>query len=394
MAHTEVAANHGISETTVRRHRAKVGNAAPAARDAAEESTATTNGDRSATSIRNRAVTLEDARAWIEATGDNPDDYTLSIRSIAYGEGLYSNKMSATPKRKQATVADFDLPALYAEVANTQPSRALWRDGNNTTVVVWADMQLGKVGGRGDTKGLIERLAQKRQALDEYLKRSNSSATVFIDAGDPIEGFENVASQMFTNDLSLPQQVDMAAVEMWKTITLMARFGPVEAVAVPSNHGAWRNGKQALGKPSDDWGLGIQQRLAFQADIVGLPVTFHRPGDWDESVAVDVRGTKIGVHHGHQAPCDQMPKWWAGQQHGAQATADADVLVTGHYHHLRVQPTGRSIRTGKSKWWLQAPTLDNGSDWFRNRAGDDSDPGLLVFQVNDDGFDLQSLAVL
>jgi hypothetical protein len=59
-----------------------------------------------------------------------------------------------------------------------------------------------------------------------------------------------------------------------------------------------------------------------------------------------------------------------------------------------IQPTGRSTRTGRAKWWLQAPTLDNGSDWFRNLAGDDSDPGLLVFDLTADGFELQSLAVL
>ncbi|TFD80701.1 hypothetical protein E3T54_02870 [Cryobacterium sp. Sr8] len=398
-----IAAKWLIGNSTVKDHRKKLGISVQAAAaevvtrgDVTEHSS---DGSRSITAVRDRPITLADARAWIASSGDQPDDYTLSIKSIAYGLEMFSNKMSATPKHKaQAeTPNDFDLPALYAEVARTEYAPHIDCNASGTrttTVVVWADMQLGKVGGRGDTAGLIERLAQKRAALERYMFENYTSDTVFIDAGDPIEGFENVAAQMFTNDLSLPQQVDMAAVEMWKTLALMSSFGPVDAVAVPSNHGAWRAGKQSLGKPSDDWGLTIQSRLKFQAELVGLPITFHKPSDWDESVAVDVRGTKLGVHHGHQAACDQMPKWWAGQQHGAQATADADVLVTGHYHHLRVQPTGRSIRTGKSKWWLQAPTLDNGSDWYRNRAGDDSDPGLLVFQINDAGFDLQSLAVL
>jgi hypothetical protein len=59
-----------------------------------------------------------------------------------------------------------------------------------------------------------------------------------------------------------------------------------------------------------------------------------------------------------------------------------------------VEPTGRNPYTGRSKWWLQAPTADAGSDWFRNLAGDDSDPGILTFDITDDGFDLQSLTVL
>lgn len=302
---------------------------------------------------------------------------------------LYSYR--ALFRKKQSAV---DLPALYAEFARTKHRPLVPSKGESTTVVVWADMQLGKVGSRGDTKDLIARLADKRAALEQYLKRAKSSRSVFIDAGDSIEGFENVPSQMFTNDLSPVGQVDAAAVEMWKTIVLMARHSPVDAMVVPSNHGAWRNGKMVLGKPSDDWGIGIQSRLAFQADLIGLPVTFRKPDEWDESLALDVRGTVLGVHHGHQSTADQMPKWWAGQVHGGQAIAGADILVTGHYHHLRVQPTGRNPKTGRSKWWLQAPTLDNGSDWYRNKAGDDSDPGLLVFQINADGFDLQSLTVL
>ena len=340
----------------------------------------------------------EDHRDFIRSKGQDPDKVTFTWGLTTRPGGGFWNKLNNVRPiagiEAEAT-NDIDLPALYAEVKRTTYSvRRPTPDTGRTTVVVWADMQLGKVGSRGDTAGLIERLTEKRAALVEYLETHGTDRNVFIDAGDPIEGFENVAMQMFTNDLSLPQQVDMAAVEMWKTLALLSQFGPVDSVAVPSNHGAWRAGKQSLGKPSDDWGIGIQNRLKFQTELVGMDVTFHKPTDWDESVALDVRGTKLGVHHGHQAACDQMPKWWAGQQHGAQATADADVLVTGHYHHLRVQPTGRSQRTGKSKWWLQAPTLDQGSDWYRNRAGDDSDPGLLVFQINDQGFDLQSLAVL
>jgi len=287
-----------------------------------------------------------------------------------------------------------DLPALYAEVRRTKVKPFPRMVADSTLVVAWADTQVGKVGARGGTPELVARLALKRAALEAHIKANKLHDFVFVDVGDAIEGFENVASQMFTNDLSLPQQIDLSAVEMWKTLALLAKYGPVDAVAVPSNHGAWRSSKQSLGRPSDDWGLTIQSRLKHEAELLNLPVTFHRPGDWDESVTVDVRGTKLGVHHGHQSAVDQMPKWWAGQQHGAQALADAEVFLSGHYHHLRVLPTGRSQRTGKSKWWLQAPTLDNGSDWYRNKSGDDSDPGLLVFQINDDGFDLSSLTIL
>lgn len=395
----QISRKWGIAKSAVNKWRGRLNagytpaprDETPAGRDSVEESS---DGTKTVTAIRDRPVTLADARAWISSTGDDPDDYTLSIRSIAYGQDMFSNRMSAVPKKRTVTAATIDLPALYAEVARTKTPAPIRDNGNRTHVVSWADMQLGKVGSRGGTDALIRRLEQKRAALRAHFEKSGVTHSVFVDAGDPLEGFENVASQMFTNDVSLPDQTDLAAVEMWKTLALMAEYGPVDAVAVPSNHGAWRNGKQTLGKPCDDWGLAIQKRLKFQADLIGLPVTFHRPAEWDESVALDVRGVRLGVHHGHQTAEDRMMDWWAGQQHGAQATADCDILLTGHYHHLRVQPSGRSKRTGRSKWWLQSPTLDNGSDWFRNHAGDDSDPGLLVFDITDEGFDLSSLTIL
>jgi hypothetical protein len=56
------------------------------------------------------------------------------------------------------------------------------------------------------------------------------------------------------------------------------------------------------------------------------------------------------------------------------------LLIHGHWHHLRVQETGR--RNGRSRWIVQCPTLDNGSSWYRTTmGGDDSDPGLLVIPL-------------
>ena len=87
-----------------------------------------------------------------------------------------------------------------------------------------------------------------------------------------------------------------------------------------------------------------------------------------------------------------------GPEHRRQARANrVDNRVyssKGHRAFLTVLPSGRNPSTGKSKWWLQAPTTDNGSSWFRNVGGGDSDAGLLVFDITPDGFDLSSLTVL
>jgi hypothetical protein len=112
------------------------------------------------------------------------------------------------------------------------------------------------------------------------------------------------------------------------------------------------------------------------------------PDDHEETLAIDVCGTIIGLAHGHQVKKpDSIPDWWAKQTHGGQSVAHASLLLTGHFHAFRTQSTGRDPWTKKEKRWFQAPTLDNGSDWYRHISGEDSDPGLLVFTVNEHGWD-------
>jgi hypothetical protein len=56
-------------------------------------------------------------------------------------------------------------------------------------------------------------------------------------------------------------------------------------------------------------------------------------------------------------------------------------LISGHFHHFRAQ------QLGAGRLWVQAPTLDNGSDWYAMRSGEVSQPGLMVFSVTKDGWD-------
>lgn len=287
-----------------------------------------------------------------------------------------------------------DLPALYNEVRKTKTKAITHATAEATTVVCWADCQVGKTDHLGGLKELLERLNDKRTALTRYLKLSRFDHIVICDVGDIIEGFSNFPAQHRTNHLSLMDQVDVAAVEFWKTIRLCAEFAPVDVLSIPSNHCAWRrDGSKLAGKPTDDWGLHISQRLERHNEEAGLPITFHRPAEWMETMEFDIRGTRLGLAHGHQVSSpDQIKTWWAKMSHAG--VLDADVLVTGHFHFASLRPSGRNSVTGKSRWHIQAPTLDNGSAWVRNKMGEDGDPGLAVFQITNDGFDLSSFALL
>jgi hypothetical protein len=267
-------------------------------------------------------------------------------------------------------------------------------DGPGRAVVVgFADPQTGKVASRGGTPELLDRWETYRERLGNYIADANAEQGVWCDLGDAVENFENTAAQMGTNDLSIMSQVETATFIEWDGIDLMAKLLPRVVVAgVGSNHCRWRKGKDQLGLPADDWGLHILRQIAKWPRLLAPDayrhVSVQIPKPHDETMALDVCGQIIGLAHGHQVNRpNQIPDWWTGQSHGGQPIAHADILLTGHFHHLRVEPVGRNPFTDRSRWWFQAPTCDNGSDWFRAIKGYDSDPGLLVFTVTRDGWD-------
>ena len=269
------------------------------------------------------------------------------------------------------------LPLLWSRARTPKPTE---KKTNQCTIVVgWSDTQTGKVGSRGNTTDLIERIKEKQDRLEAFIKQHKPEAAVFLNVGDSVEGFENTGGQLFTNDLSIMEQVDLEATFQWETLKLLAKHtNQVTAAAVGSNHCQWRKGKDRLGNPLDDWGIHIQRQLARLAKETNQPIKFFEPQPYDESLAIPVYDEILGLVHGHQANRpEQIPNWWRGQSHGDQAVADATILNSGHFHHLRVMETGR--KAGHSRWWIQMPTLDNGSDWYRQRYGDDSDPGLVVY---------------
>lgn len=252
-----------------------------------------------------------------------------------------------------------------------------------TRVVVMADPQIGKVDSNGGTPELIGRLDDLLRQLDAVAKADPCDDVVILDPGDLTEGFESTAQEMHTNDLSFPEQLDMAQIILAHAVTsIAARFGSTRVATVPSNHTAWRKGKDRLGKPGDDFGL-LTHRTVARALASRDDITFIQTGPWEESLAIKVRGAVIGLVHGHQASSGRIPAWWAGQSHGGQPTAAATMLVTGHYHSFRMEPTGAI--DGKARYWLQAPALDGGSSWWRHIKGDESEPGMVTFTIDDTG---------
>ena len=281
---------------------------------------------------------------------------------------------------------ELSLPLLYKLAKKTKPVTPKPVASGKALVVLWSDLQVGKVDHRGGVEALIYRVAETQVKLINKVKQVKPETIIFCDVGDTIENFGNAADmhQLQSNDLSIMQQVDLATSLAWETLKQLSKFAPVKYLTVGSNHCQWRVNKQRVGKVTDDWGVHIGRTLARLSKEVGLDIEFFEPQQHDESLAYDVFGDKfhiLGLWHGHQSPRpDQVPTWWRQQAFGKQPIHAATIGVSGHFHHLRVLELGSTPR-GTSRFWVQASTLDNGSNWWRTTAGEDSQPGLVCFEL-------------
>jgi hypothetical protein len=333
-----------------------------------------------------------DIEGFLREAGINPEEIEIigepriSRWQVARPFPLEPMWMTSVRIRWVKRNATINLPLLYSLAKKTKPVQPKPIASGKALVILWSDLQVGKVDHRGGVDALIHRVAKTQVELIKKVKEVRPEQIVFSDVGDTIEGFTSSQDmqQSFTNDLSIMQQVDLATSLAWETLKQLSKYAPITYLSVGSNHCQFRLNKQRVGKATDDWGIHIARTLARLSHEVGLPIKFFEPAQHDESLAHDIFGDGfhiLGLWHGHQSPRpDQVPTWWRQQAFGKQPVHAATIGVSGHFHHLRVLELGSTPR-GTSRFWIQAATLDNGSNWWRTTAGEDSQPGLVCFEL-------------
>ena len=281
-----------------------------------------------------------------------------------------------------------DLPLLYAEAKKTKAPKVKPVTDGKSLVVALADFQVGKVDHRGGTKELLQRIFEAYDRVEAKFKSGRYEQIILVDVGDIVENFSNAASeqQQYGNDLSLMDQVDLSTTLIWEITKRASKYTPnIVYASIASNHCRFKLNKQNVGLPGqDDWGIMIAKQIHRLATETGLPVKVLIPNPQDESLAYDVFGDGfhvLGIWHGHQCgSADKVGQWWKAQAFGQQPVAAATIALTGHFHHLRVQEMALSSNGG-SRFWIQAPTMDAGSNWYRLNSGEDSQPGIVVFEL-------------
>lgn len=321
-----------------------------------------------------------------------PDDRVVVLTGVRlWNMGAREHRHLTFKIERRAGATSHDLDALLdtarKNARRTPPKRKADLALTRTRLVGFSDEQLHKVDRLGGTPEFFERLGVMLGKLDaEIVERPCDDAVVMF-GGDMTEGFENHGGQAFTNDGSMPDMIVTATQYMTHVITWVAsRHQRTRVLVVPSNHGAWRKGKDYLGKPSDDFGIAVakivQAALARDPRFADI-IEFYIPSEWEVSVAVPVRDDVIALTHGHVGTTGPaaFPKWFAGQCLGDSPISGATVVFSGHFHHLRVVPLGAVA--DRPRVHIQMPAMDGGSSHFTNATGEWSPPGITTAIVND-----------
>ena len=299
-----------------------------------------------------------------------------------YGEWLTSYRFNF---RRVTNTSDLVLLWKTAKTTSKRPSNQGTQKGK-ALVVMLADFQIGKVDHRGGLEEQLPRIFSAFDSLEGQFKKGKYERIILSEQGDLLEGFSNkVDQQQLHHGGSIMQQVDLASSLIWDIVKRAAKYAPVTYATVASNHCQNRVNKQKVGLPGqDDWGIFIAQQISKLVQETKLNVQILIPEPHDESLAFDVFGDEfhvLGLWHGHQsARPEAVPTWWEKQTFGHQPVSAASIGLTGHFHHLRVQELGLHSNGG-SRYWIQGKTMDNGSSWFRLNSGQDSQPGLTCFEL-------------
>jgi predicted phosphodiesterase len=243
-------------------------------------------------------------------------------------------------------------------------------------VVALGDLQLGKMDGDG-VEGTVARfLAATKTAIARYKRVAKGSPIYLVHLGDCIEGFQSQGgANAWRTTLTTTEQVRLYRRLVLEQIKAFAAVAPQLVVCgIPGNHDEAHRPLHTYG---DSWAIDAMSAVRDALELAGNyeHVTVHAPERDELTLTLDVCGTRVGMAHGHQWRAGQAVNWWAKQSHGRQPIGDADLLLSAHLHHLRVE------HTGSDKTWLQVPALESGSQWWKHKTGEWGQPGVVTMLV-------------
>lgn len=291
--------------------------------------------------------------------------------AIGGGEVKRMRYFKINVRRRTLPVDVDELVKVAKQFRNTAENGSITNDA--AFVVALGDLQLGKVDGDG-VEGTVARFLEKTTAaVARYKRIAKGSPVYLIHLGDCIEGHVSQGgANSWRTSLTTTEQVRLYRRLLLEQIKAFAKVAPrLVVVSVPGNHDEAHRPLHTYG---DSWAIDALSAVRDALELAGgyEHVTCVAPERDELTVTLDACGTVIGMAHGHQWRTGQATTWWAKQSHGRQPIGDADLLLSAHLHHLRIE------HTGSDKTWMQVPALESGSQWWKHRTGEWGQPGVVT----------------
>jgi hypothetical protein len=342
---------------------------------------------------------IPDAQTILLEFGLNPNDWTVtSMRrgkwQTYHGEWLESVRVNLSPVG--TSLADqLDAEKLIDEMRKWRPEKGIKQStGNGSYLVVPSDQQIGKKANGQGTQQSVDRILHLTESAVEkykhYKKLGLDLGTITLALpGDHVEGIVSQGGRLqgqAASDLGITEQVRVARRLLMAQIKAFAPLAQNMIVPVINgNHDEAT--RQVAADPADGWNVEIASAVqdACAENPALQHIEFRYPASGHQTLTVDICGTMLGLFHGHQSR-DPL-KYISGQAAGQTALGNADVWVSGHFHNFKCMDISH-------RFWVQAPTTDPGSEWFRDRAGMESKPGLLTMVIGGDYDPREFLSVI
>lgn len=314
----------------------------------------------------------------------------------AYSTICYSYKAEIRLKTRDAP----DLSDVYQSIRKSKKPSKPAPSGDTTFVIALSDWQTGNRDGGGVTKQ-VEQIASLPEKLSQRvrdLRKCNTKIDHIVVAGlgDLVEGTcGHYPAQQFRIELDRREQMKIVRRGIRDIIMALSPLAEkVTVTAVGGNHGENRglNGKAfTTTGDNDDVAVFEQIAEAFQLNPTAFGNVSWRLPLEKLTTSLEVNGKILAFTHGHLSKAgpnaaQSVWNWWKDQAHGRAhpGVADADILVTGHYHHFNAkEQEGRAL--------FIAPSIVPVGEYFQDAYGVKTRAGTLTFCVDGDGWGEMSI---
>lgn len=331
---------------------------------------------------------VTDATTVLDEFGLDPKEWSVtSMRrgkwQIHNGEWLESVRVNLSPIGPSYGDS-LDVEQLADYMKKWRPAKAVKKSsGSGAYLVAPSDQQIGKKANGQGTEQSIGRILQLTESavhkFEAYKKMGLSLGTICLALpGDHVEGTTSQNGRLqgqAASDLGITEQTRVARRLLLAQVKALAPL--VDRMIIPVVNGNHDEAtRQVVTDPADGWNVeiasAVQDICAENSELAH--VEFRYPSSGHQTLTIDINGTMLGIFHGHQANQNNVLKYLSQQAAGQTALGGADIWISGHFHNFRTMDIGERL-------WVQAPTTDPGSEWFRDRAGMESKPGLLTMVI-------------